>query len=345
MPRRNEKPKSPLMTLLCSKHCNFISRACCLSLLIVSATLFGQEEKSTSQPSVDDERVAFTDVEAPNVWEFGLELSSVGKCEAIQAFAPLPSNWPEQTIEIVDEMKTDQVDVKIAELQHNTRLIQIQIDVLLTGQTARAVAKCVVRKKNIVAPRDPAALTFAKNVKGDLKAFLQESPYIEIGNSKVKKLAASIELDSQKTPWQQVESIYEAIREKFPYEFDPTIRSCPEAIENGKGDCEELTSLFIAVCRIKKIPARAVWIPGHTYAEFYLIDSSGVGQWYPCQLAGTRQFGEMQESRPILQKGDKFQVPLSPKPVRYIAPQLVAKEGACTLTWIAKQVESAKDKK
>jgi Transglutaminase-like superfamily len=333
------------MTLLRSKICHFVSRACCLSLLLVSSTLFGQEEQSTSPPSVDDERVTFTDVQEPNIWEFGLEVSSVGKCEAIQAFAPLPANWPEQTIEFVDETKTDQVDVKIAELPGNTRLMKIQIDFLPTDQTARSVAKCLVRKKNIVAPRDPTALKFAKNVKGDLKAFLQESPFIEIGNSKVKKLAASIELDSHKTPWQQVESIFDTIRQKFPYEFDPTIRSCPEAIEAGKGDCEELTSLFIAVCRIKKIPARAVWIPGHTYAEFYLIDSSGVGQWYPCQLAGTRQFGEMQESRPILQKGDKFEVPLSPKPVRYIAPQLVAKEGACTLTWIARPFESAKDKK
>ncbi len=317
----------------------------CVGFLICGTLVRAQEKTNTSEKSAADEHVTFAEVDEPNVWEFGLELSAIERCENIKAFAPLPSNWPEQTIEIVEESKTDQVDAKIAELTGNGRLLQIQIDNLPSGQTARSVAKCVVRKKNIVAPQNPSALAFCKNVKGDLKSFLQDSPYIEIANSKVKKLATSIELDLQRTPWQQVESIYDTIREKFPYEFDPTIRSCAEAIETGKGDCEELTSLFIAVCRIKKIPARAVWIPGHTYAEFYLVDSAGVGQWYPCQLAGTRQFGEMQESRPILQKGDKFQVPLSPKPVRYLAPQLVAKEGACTLTWIAKPFETPKDKK
>jgi len=70
----------------------------------------------------------------------------------------------------------------------------------------------------------------------------------------------------------QVEAIYDWVRENVEYKFDTQIHSCLDALDSGKGDCEELSSLFIAICRARDIPARAVWIPGHTYPEFYLLD-------------------------------------------------------------------------
>ena len=42
------------------------------------------------------------------------------------------------------------------------------------------------------------------------------------------------------------------------------------ALRDGTGDCEELSSLFIALCRAHGIPARTVWVPDHCYPEFYL---------------------------------------------------------------------------
>ena len=99
------------------------------------------------------------------------------------------------------------------------------------------------------------------------------------------------------------------MRKAVRYQFDPKIRSSVDALRSGHGDCEELTSLFIAVCRAAGIPARAVWVPGHCYPEFYLVDGEGHGRWFPCQAAGERMFGQMVEWRPILQKGDRFRVP------------------------------------
>ena len=79
-----------------------------------------------------------------------------------------------------------------------------------------------------------------------------------------------------------------ACAKKVEYRFDPKIKEARAALDDGYGDCEELTSLFIAMCRINKIPARAVWVPGHCYPEFYLEDEQGNGHWYPCQAAGQR---------------------------------------------------------
>jgi hypothetical protein len=52
-----------------------------------------------------------------------------------------------------------------------------------------------------------------------------------------------------------------------------------------------------------------VWVDGHQYAEFCLVDEHNKPHWYPVQSAGTRAFGAMPVPKVILQKGDKFIVP------------------------------------
>ncbi len=57
----------------------------------------------------------------------------------------------------------------------------------------------------------------------------------------------------------------------------------------------------------------------HCYAEFYLEDDAGQGHWFPCQLAGDREFGAIENIGPILQKGDNFRNPQNPKEkLRYV---------------------------
>ena len=67
------------------------------------------------------------------------------------------------------------------------------------------------------------------------------------------------------------------------------------------------------------MPARTVWVPGHCYPEFYLEDAEGKGHWFPCQAAGVRSFGGIDEKRPILQKGDNFTVPKRREKQRYVS--------------------------
>ena len=70
-----------------------------------------------------------------------------------------------------------------------------------------------------------------------------------------------------------------------------------------------MTSLFVALCRAADIPARTVWVPEFSYAEFYLLDKKGEGHWIPCSPAGTKAFGEMLDTKPVLAKGDNFRPP------------------------------------
>ena len=126
---------------------------------------------------------------------------------------------------------------------------------------------------------------------------------------------------TRKKAWEHVEAIYDWVREHVKYDEAASSRGALAALKDGNGECEDMTSLFIAICRAAGIPARTVWVPGHCYPEFYLVDDKGEGHWFPCQAAGPRAFGCIPETKPILQKGDNFRPPNS-KPKdrqRYLA--------------------------
>ncbi len=102
--------------------------------------------------------------------------------------------------------------------------------------------------------------------------------------------------------------------------------TCLEAIDKGTGDCNQLTSTFIAICRASRIPARTVRIPEHCYPEFYLLDAEGKGHWYPAEASGSEDFGGIGTTKPILQKGDNFKITLPgqpAKPFRFLPENII----------------------
>jgi hypothetical protein len=139
--------------------------------------------------------------------------------------------------------------------------------------------------------------------------------------------------------WERVEAIYDWVRGHITYE-EGDIKPALEALKDGKGDAEELTSLFIALCRANKIPARMVWVPRHCYPEFYLVDREGKGHWIPCELKGRGSFGQIAEFRPILQKGDNFTVPEKlNRRQRYVSEFLSVKSGRPRAEFVRENVK------
>jgi transglutaminase-like putative cysteine protease len=111
------------------------------------------------------------------------------------------------------------------------------------------------------------------------------------------------------TDWKRVEALYDYTQKHISYEAGAPDKSALDTLQDGKADCHGLAALFVAMCRTNKVPARMVWVDGHQYAEFCLVDEHNKPHWYPVQSAGARAFGEMPVPKLILQKGDKFVVP------------------------------------
>jgi hypothetical protein len=259
-------------------------------------------------------------------YKVGLTITApAGPCAGVLGTVPVPTDWPEQQVRIVAEEISPAVkQVEYRLLDNGVKQMLISIPHLNAGETAQALVTFEVTRCAILAPEDPAEFVLpGKTPSRKLAPFLAASPYIESSNAKIKSLARDLVQD-QESAWEKVETLYDYVREHVQYQNGP-LKGAAAALKDGTGDCEELTSLFIALCRANRIPARTVWVPGHCYPEFYLEDQQGQGHWIPCQAAGTRDFGGMPDTRAILQKGDNFRVPEKKEPQRYVAEFLSVK--------------------
>lgn len=259
-------------------------------------------------------------------WRFGVVISTPdGAASGLVATLPVPMDWPEQQVKQIDEQHSPGVRVTYRTLDSGVKQMVVNVPKLAAGEEASAIVTFAVTKRRIVEPADTSGLVLPTKLNRDMAKFLTPSPYIESTDERIKAL--SPEITAGKTAgWEQTAAIFDWVRANVKYKFAEQIKSAVAALDDGEGDCEELSSLVIALCRASKIPARAVWVPGHTYPEFYLVDAAGQGHWYPCQAAGeARQFGSMLEDRPILQKGDNFRVPEERQPQRYVQQRLSAK--------------------
>ncbi|HMP80385.1 MAG TPA: transglutaminase-like domain-containing protein [Pirellulaceae bacterium] len=300
------------------------------ALAIVVMLACYRELRAQNAETRDDGNWSATETQ---VWIVGVEITSVGVAQNVSVAFPIPQDWPEQGVTLLDQQVSNRVGrVKIESLPPGAKVASARIAQISPDEPARITLEFQIERRHHAVPSSQEQFRFFQDPPPGTAQFLRPSPYIESNHVRIRELAERIPIDEQDSAWRQTETVYDWLREQFPYQFDPEIKTCLQAMEQGHGDCEELSSLFIAVCRSRGIPARAVWVVDHTYPEFLLQDAAGQSQWIPVQMAGSRLFGEMIESRPILQKGDNFRMPGSQQNTRYAQPTLVARDASAGLS-------------
>jgi hypothetical protein len=263
-------------------------------------------------------------------WEFGVVITAKGgPCAGLMGTIPLPTDWPEQQVKIVSE------DISPAVRRHSQRKLEgltqlvFEIPQLRAGETANCLFTVEVTRSEQLPPDDKMALSIPDDLPREMRKYLGASPYIEVSNSKFRPLVREL-TEGKATAWEQVEAIYDGVRErvKFEPENKDKFVGAAGALRDGQADREDLNSLFVALCRVHKVPARMVWSLDSCHAEFYLTDAAGQGAWYPCQVHDVaKRFGLVDDPRPILQKGDNFRVPEKRDPQRFVAEFLTGKGG------------------
>jgi transglutaminase-like putative cysteine protease len=256
----------------------------------------------------------------------GAEITaSRGACRGIVAMVTVPLECPEQQVQLLDEdFSTEVGEVSYRNLQEGARQMLISVPFLPSGATARAVVTAEVTMRPVLPPENPQLLKIPKRVDRKLRMFLNGSPYIEVKHQRIRSLNKEIlkDVDPSASDWEKVEAIYDYVLEHVDYVEGPD-KGAVESLRDGQADCQGRSMLFIALCRANKVPARMVWVDGHAYPEFYMEHAEGEGNWYPCESAGTRAFGEMPLARVILQKGDNFTVPERKERLRYASDYLI----------------------
>jgi hypothetical protein len=252
-------------------------------------------------------------------WRIGLVLTTPVTCTNVVATFPIPTDWPEQTVTVRNQKIDSYITQwKVRELGGGTKQVLVQMARVPSGATAEITLEVDIQRSRILPPEDTSSLVIPRKVPRELKLYTGNSPFIDASHRSIRAAAKEIADMEAENDWRRVELAYDYVRDKVQY-VEGDLMNASQALKEGKGDCEEMTSLFVAICRNLRIPARVVWIPHHCYPEFYLEDAAGNGTWFPCQAAGTRQFGRMDETRPVLQKGDRFKIPEKKAPVRYVS--------------------------
>ena len=263
-------------------------------------------------------------------WQIGLVIKANSQCTGIFATTPIPIDWPEQTVKVVsEELAPATASVGYRTLEGGVKQLLLRVPRLAAGEEAKALITIDVTKHEILPPDNTARFLASKKIPEEAVKFLAPSPSIESQHVKIKALVKELLTDKKDAaPWQQVEALYDGARAKITFRADDSreYQSVIAALAKGEGDCEELTALFVALCRANRIPARCVWVNSHTYPEFFLQDEDGAGHWFPCQAAGEREFGGIRDQQPILQKGDNFKVPEIKLPQRYVQVHLEVKD-------------------
>lgn len=322
-----------------------------IALWIPMSIAWSQEEPSTpsglsskakstkkGKAAEGDEETAESSVgvlySAPRKMEmqFGMRFySNDNYCTKLHATIPFPMNWPEQKVNIISSDIPSHAAVSwrdlpgIAKQPVLVRQLVMDIPSLSPNNELHLLVNVEIEKQFIDPPPDTSVFAIPTKVPSELNWFTKSSPYIDIELSEIKRVAKQIAAESPATAWEHVEKIYDWVRDNISYRKGK-IRQIKDSLKDREGDCEEMTGIFVALCRASKIPARCVWIPDHCYPEFYLEDSNGKGHWFPCQVAGDRQFGQMHDYRPILQKGDRFKVPEDTAMKRYVSTFFTCKQ-------------------
>lgn len=239
-----------------------------------------------------------------------------GTCANLIGTAPVPMEFPEQKVRTLEEEfpKVARVDYREVK-EGGAKQLVFKMRELKAGQGVQATALFEVVRYPMLPPTEKEIYLIPKTVPRELKQYLKDGPYIESTTKTVRSLAKDVAGDIDGA-WDKVAAILAYVRENIQYKevmVEKPMRGAMAALKTRDGDCEDMSALFIALCRASDIPARLVRVPGHCWAEFYLVDEEKEGYWFPAQVAGTEELGSLQDTRVILQKGDNFRLPEEPK--------------------------------
>lgn len=229
---------------------------------------------------------------------------------------PVPVNWREQSVKLLKETKPSGCVCRVQKIAGKGAILHVRVSKLPKGKTVVVERVYEMTRQRVRFQRKTADLLVPTKPNSKLSEHLLSAPGIEIADKGIRTQAKTLWIEKDKA-WANVRRIFDWVRKRVRYRPMP-YGGALFAMKSRTGDCEDMSALFIALCRCCKVPARSVWIEGHTYAEFYLEDKTGKGYWIPAQLSGLPEFGQITEYRPILQKCDRVRDSIRKRQVRYL---------------------------
>ncbi|HUY33438.1 MAG TPA: transglutaminase-like domain-containing protein [Pirellulales bacterium] len=249
----------------------------------------------------------------------GIQLEGSGSASDLTSTTTVPVEFPEQKIDDV-QLKTSGCEARLRKLSEGSGQLLLSAAAIEIGQVVSAVAEYRLTLFKQYQAYDRERFPVKQQVPIEIRrSYLQDSPGIQTRSKPVRELAAELtaKLPTLKHPW----DLAKAFADWVPANIRPQIgdyTSVTAALDDRRGDCEEMAGIFVALCRASGIPARLVWVPNHTWTEFYLVDHDGAAHWVPAHTACYPWFGFNGAHELVLQKGDRILLPERRKLLRLL---------------------------
>lgn len=300
----------------------------CLPAWCVAQTVAPASENiaATESTNTDKPKVAGLEMIEPRTYRLRLVMrveAPDGPLNNVVALSPFPLEWPEQKLKLLSEKVSPGAKVSEQIFKGQAGLLKLQATSIAQGEAASVERLYEVTRYRLKFNLPGSDLKPPRTLPADLREQLtQPAPGIETSEPAIANLAKTIK-DPTLNAWDQIHATWKWTRDNIKFQ-NGDFRGALFAVNERCGDCEEMSALFIGLLRLNGLQGRTVWVEGHDYPEFYLVDKKGKGHWIPCQVVGPEWFGEMIEYRPIFQKGDRFYDPLQKTLVRYVPHTLKA---------------------
>ena len=239
--------------------------------------------------------------------QIGIELTGRGPATSLAATTPVPNACAEQKV-VSERVEVQGCQARIREVAPDARQLLLLAPQIVAGQVVSAVARFQVtlfkqyhayrREQFPEKQQAPPAVT---------QRYLGESPGIQTRSPEVRQLQRELS-EGLSHPWDLAQQFARWTSKNIRPKMG-TYTGVINALHNRLGDCEEMSAVFLALCRASNIPARLVWVPNHNWTEIFLADESGEGHWLPVHTAAYHWFGWTGAHELVLQKGDRIRVP------------------------------------
>ncbi len=255
----------------------------------------------------------------PREFELRVRITFVGSGDAtaLRAATVAPTAFPEQEI-VSTEITTQGCEAWLVQLDESAAQLMLSAPRIAAGQSVIAELHQKFKLFKSCQGFEEATFPHEQKISREIaNTYLRSSPGIDLNHRPLKDLVKDL-TSRASSPWAKAQAFYQWAWENIEARLGD-YTSVEAALKNRVGDCEERATVFIALCRTARIPARLVWVPNHAWAEFYLLDEEGQGHWIPVHTAAYSWFGWTGAHELVLQKGDRITVPQSSRPTRLVA--------------------------
>jgi hypothetical protein len=242
----------------------------------------------------------------------------------LQVYQPKPIDWDGQENVVIEEVFPTAVQVGKDEVTGTEMYYWHLANTPGWGKTQNLSYRFTFTAYETRTAIDPDSVKKYNTSTADYRWYTRAESNIESDDPEIIALADRVAGD-ETNPYLLARKFYDYVVANARYQLVDGLQGAKAMMENGVGECGDYSALFIALARVKGIPARAVvgfWaISGtnqaHVWAEFYL---EGIG-WIPADpTVGQSErvkngiqdyyFGNMDNQRVILSKG--FNIMLDP---------------------------------